>query len=217
MRYVDLSHTITDGLVTYQGLPAPLICDFLSRDDSLAMYDDGSEFQIGQVSMVGNTGTYIDCPYHRYAEGKEFSHLFISDLADLEGILISHSFQEGLAIDESPFQSQNLEGKAVLIRTDWATKWGSDDYFVNHPYLTTEAASYLESQRPRLVGIDSYNIDNTNSRQRPVHSILLGAAIPIVEHLCQLHLLPKKGFYFTAVPPKINGMGSFPVRAFGKF
>ena len=217
MRYVDLSHTIRDGLITYRGLPAPIICDFLTREASAIQYDDQSTFQIGEIKMVGNSGTYMDCPFHRYSDGSNFSELFISDMADLEGVMIKHHFSKGLAIDKTHFKPFDLRNKAVLIRTDWAAKWNSDSYFENHPYLTKDAAEYIKSQSPKLVGIDSYNIDNTNVNSRPVHTILLGAGILIVEHLCQLHLLPDAGFYFSAVPPKIVGMGSLPVRAYAKF
>ncbi len=217
MRYVDLSHTITSGMVTYRGLPAPLICDFLSREKAAEQYIDGETFQIGHLTMVGNTGTYIDCPFHRYEDGRQFTSLFLKDLVDLPGILVHVPYQTQLAVDVEHIEHLDVTGKAFLIRTDWATHWGTDAYFENHPFLTESAAQLLVSKQPKLVGIDAYNIDDTRVMRRPVHTHLLGAEIPIVEHLCQLHLLPKDGFYFSAAPPKISGMGSFPVRAYGKF
>jgi arylformamidase len=217
MRYVDLSHTIVDGMTTYQGLPAPIICDYLAREESRALYDGETTFQIGRIDMVGNTGTYIDCPFHRYENGKDFSELFISDLADLPGIRINMPYSRSLAIDIDAFEGQDLEDKAVLIHTGWSEFWRTDHYFTPHPYVTARAASFIREKKVKLVGIDSYNIDDTRQKSRPVHSILLEAGIPIVEHMCQLHLLPARDFYFTACPPRIRGTGSFPVRAFAKF
>ncbi|MCB0667964.1 MAG: cyclase family protein [Saprospiraceae bacterium] len=217
MRYVDLSHTIFNGLQTYKGLPAPLICDYLSREASRELYEDGTTFSIGSVDMVGNTGTYMDCPFHRYEDGKDFTQFFLSDLADLPGVKVSVPFTETKAISRQHFEDLELEGKAVLIETGWSKHWNTEQYYVDHPYLSIDAAEYLRTNQVKLVGIDSYNIDDTRSNSRPVHSILLGKNILIVEHMCQLHLTPGSNFYFTAIPPKIKGMGSFPVRAFVKF
>ncbi|MCB0687447.1 MAG: cyclase family protein [Saprospiraceae bacterium] len=217
MRYVDLSHEIFDGLITYKGLPAPLICDFLTREASRSMYDGDTSFSIGKVEMVGNSGTYMDCPFHRYADGKDFSELFVSDLADLLAVKVSVPHQEIQAIDRKYFEGLNLTNKAVLIETGWSKFWNTDRYFEGHPFVTSDAAQYLFENKVKLVGIDSYNIDDTRQNSRPAHSILLANDIPIVEHMCQLHLVPKSDFFFTAVPPKIKAMGSFPVRAFAKF
>lgn len=217
MRYVDLSHEIFSELMTYKGLPAPLICDFLSREDSRDLYDGDTTFSIAKVEMVGNTGTYMDCPYHRYQDGKEFSDFFITDMADLPAVKISVHHTETLAIDRPYFENLELSGKAVLVETGWSRHWNSDQYFENHPFLTKDAAMFLLHNNVKLVGIDSYNIDDTGQNNRPVHTILLGANILIVEHMCQLHLLPQKDFIFSAIPPKIKAMGSFPVRAFAKF
>lgn len=210
---IDLSHEIHDGLVTYKGLPAPHICDFWTREESAANYAGGESFQIGRIDMVANTGTYIDAPFHRYADGADLSELRLSQLANLPGICFSADQHE-----TSPdiFHGHDLKGKAVLLHTGWSRHWNTEAYFEGHPYLTAEAAEYLREQGAALVGIDSYNIDNSASNSRPVHSILLGAGIVIAEHLCNLHQLPEQGFTFTAVPPKIKGMGSFPVRAFAK-
>jgi kynurenine formamidase len=216
MRFVDLSHTIEDGMITYQGLPAPVICDFYSREQSKAFYREGVKFQIGQVEMVGNTGTYLDCPFHRYEHGKDFSELFLNKIADLDGLLIKVHHQTSIKIGIKYLDKLDVEGKAVLFQTGWDQNWRQDNYSENHPYLTAELATYLRDNHAALVGIDSYNIDDTRTKDRPVHTILLAAGICIVEHMCNMHLLPASGFKFSAVPPKIKGMGSWPVRAYAK-
>lgn len=217
MKLIDLSHTIEDGLITYKGLPAPIICDFLSREDSKNNYDEGTEFQIGKIEMVSNTGTYIDCPFHRYENGKDLSETTLDNFAELPAIVIRFDFSEnGIVVEKSIFESYDIEEKAVLINTNWSKKWNTDSYFENHSFLTEESAKYLKSKNVKLVGIDSYNIDDTRTKQRPVHSILLKEEILIVEHMTNLNLLPESGFVFSAVPPKIKGMGTFPARAFAK-
>lgn len=213
---VDLSHTIENGLVTYKGLPAPVICDFLSREDSAALYDGDTTFQIGKIEMVTNTGTYIDCPFHRYADGKDMSEMALERFVDLDAIVIRASYEQGLAITADRFHNHEIRNRAVLVHTGWATHWNTPAYYENHPYLTADAAEYLRDCNVQLVGIDSHNIDNTQGRSRPVHTILLGAEILIVEHLCHLELLPDDGFTFSAVPPKFKGVGTFPVRAMAK-
>ncbi len=217
MRYVDLSHTIWDGLVTYKGLPAPVMCDYLAREDSVRHYEDGTTFHIGKVEMVGNTGTYIDCPFHRYEDGKDFSDYFVSDLVDLPGVVIDCPFTRQLDVDIQQLSATDVRGKAVLIKTGWSAHWNTESYFENHPFLTESASTWLLDQGALLVGIDSHNIDDTRGNSRPAHSILLGAGIPIVEHMCQLHVVPDDNFYFSALPPKMKGMGSFPVRAYARF
>lgn len=215
-RLVDLSHTIFDGLVTYKGLPAPIICDYLSREQSRARYEPGTEFQIGKIEMVTNTGTYLDAPFHRYAHGKDLSQVALEAMSDLDGIVIRAPYQTTQAIDASFFRNQELRGRAVLVDTGWAVHWNTDRYFNNHPFLTADAAQYLCAGGVKLVGIDSHNIDDTRGNARPVHSLLLDAEILIVEHLCNLDQLPEAGFTFSAVPPKWAGAGTFPVRAFAK-
>ena len=214
IRYIDLSHTIEDGMITYKGLPAPVICDFLSREDSRQHYEEGTEFQIGRIDMVSNTGTYLDSPFHRYADGKDLSELPLNSLAQMEGILVDASQARDRAIGVSFFRGKALKDKAVLVRTGWDRHWRSDQYFEDNPFLTEEAARYLVQAGVRLVGIDSVNIDDMMTRSRPVHTLLLGAEIPIVEHMCNLHELPAKTFGFSAVPPKIKQFGTFPVRAY---
>lgn len=211
---IDLSHIIEEGLITYKGLPAPVVCDFLSREDSREFYEEGTEFQIAKVEMVANTGTYVDCPFHRFSDGKDLSETALARFVDLEAIRIKAHFTEGIEITEKELQGRDLKGKAVLIETGWDSKWKTDAYFENNPYLTKGAAEYLKDSGVTLVGIDSHNIDDTRGNSRPVHTVLLRNDILIVEHLCNLHSLPDEGFTFTAVPPKFKGVGTFPVRAF---
>ncbi|NHM07593.1 cyclase family protein [Flavobacterium sp. CYK-4] len=215
-RLIDLSHTIEDGLITYKGLPAPIICDYLTRKDSKKIYQSPDEFHIAKIEMVGNTGTYMDCPLHRYETGKDFTEFQLESFFDLEAILISVPHKQTLSIGLEHFENLELKNKAVLIHTGWDKYWNTDKYFTNHPYITAEAAEYLKKQSVKLVGIDSHNIDNTNFNLRPVHSTLLRANILIVEHLCNLQKLSNTHFTFTAIPPKIKGTGTFPVRAIGK-
>lgn len=213
MKIIDLSHTIENGLVTYKGLPAPVICDYLSREQSRNIYEEGTEFQIGKIEMVANTGTYIDCPFHRYEYGKDFAALPAELFTDIEGIKVNVPYQQQKAIDASYFTNLELKGRAVLVHTGWSEHWRTDTYFENHPYLSEDAAIFLRDQGVRLVGIDSHNIDDTAKKSRPVHSTLLAQEIFIIEHLCNLDQLPSNGFSFTALPPRIKGLGTFPVRA----
>jgi kynurenine formamidase len=164
--------------------------------------------------MVANTGTYLDCPFHRYENGDDLSEVTLECCANLEGVLIDADYRNGIEVGRKFFERKDVRGKAVLVRTSWSSHWCTDLYFENHPYLTAEAALYLKDQGAALVGIDSHNIDDTRGRSRPVHTVLLGAGILIVEHLCNLQELPKKHFRFNAVPPKFKGVGTFPVRAY---
>ncbi len=215
-RFIDLSHLITDGLITYKGFPAPLICDYMSREQSKMFYDENTSFQIGKIEMIANTGTYIDSPFHRFQQGADVSELELSGLADLEAVVVRAEGVSARAVDREVFVPIDVTGKAVLVHTGWARYWATDRYFQGHSFLTEAAAIYLKEQRAALVGIDSLNIDDISGGARPVHTTLLGAGIPIVEHLCNLDQLPMERFTFTAVPVKIKGMGSFPVRAFAK-
>ncbi|HZY79032.1 MAG TPA: cyclase family protein [Cyclobacteriaceae bacterium] len=210
-RLIDLSHTIEHGMITYKGLPAPIICDYLSREASKSVYDGGATFQIGKIEMVANTGTYLDVPFHRYEDGKDLSQVELERFVNIPAVVVhTHENQIGTKF----FEKQDVRGKAVLVHTGWSKHWRTDQYFEQHPSLTKEAAEYLKQQGVNLVGIDSHNIDDTRTKLRPVHTILLGAGILIVEHLCNLDQLPDKEFLFTAVPPKFKGVGTFPVRAF---
>ena len=213
---IDLSHTIENGLVTYKGLPAPVICDYLSRENAKQFYEEGTSFQIGKIEMVTNTGTYIDCPFHRYEDGKDLSEITLERLTDVEAVVIRIPFAETLAVTPEHLKNHDVRNHAVLIHTGWDVHWNTEKYYENHPFLTKEAAEYLRDCGAKLVGIDSHNIDDTRGRSRPVHTILLGAEILIVEHLCNLYLLPDEGFTFTALPPKFKGVGTFPVRAMAK-
>lgn len=215
-KLIDLSHTVEHGLITYKGLPAPIICDYLSREASRDIYAPGTEFQIGKIEMVANTGTYVDSPFHRFANGKDLSQLPLSSLADLPGVVFHADPSQGRAIDASLFGSADLAGKAVLVHTGWSAHWSTDQYFEGHPFLTEDAAQHLAACKVALVGIDSFNIDSTTDMRRPVHTILLSNEIPIVEHLTNLESLPNQGFRFFAVPVKVKAFGTFPVRAFAK-
>jgi arylformamidase len=212
-RFIDVSHTVEDGMVTYKGLPAPVICDWRSREESRAIYD-GAEFQIGKIEMVANTGTYIDSPFHRYENGKDLSELPLESVADLECLVVRIDIMADAAIDRVPFSADEVQGRAVLFHTGWDHHWRTDAYFEGHPHLTERAAEWLAKAGAALVGIDSMNIDSIATGKRPVHSILLGQEIPIVEHLCALGAIPDKGGRFSAVPVKVKGCGTFPVRAF---
>jgi len=214
MRLVDVSHTIESGMLTYKGLPAPLICDYLSREASRKLYAPGTEFQIARIDMVANTGTYLDSPFHRYAAGHDLAQLPLTCLANLPCLIARIEPSGARAIDRLPFTARDVRGKAVLIHTGWDQHWRSEQYFDGFPYLTAGVAEWLRNAGAVLVGIDSHNIDCTDGGERPVHSTLLAADIPIVEHLCGLRLVPEQGAHFFAVPPKVHGMGTFPVRAF---
>jgi len=198
-------------MITYKGLPAPLICDFLSREASKEHYADGTTFHIGKMEMVGNTGTYIDSPFHRYANGKDLSQLPLESVTELEGVLFRTDQPQ---IEAEFFENADVRGKAVLIHTGWDRHWRTDQYFEGHPFLTADAANWLDDAGATLVGIDSYNIDDVSTGERPVHTILLGAEIPIVEHLCRLETIPDGSFKFCAAPVKVESFGTFPVRAY---
>lgn len=210
---VDLSHAIETGMITYKGLPAPLICDHLSRVAARAIYAPGTEFQIGRIEMVGNTGTYLDSPFHRFADGDDLAALSLDRLVGLPGLCVATADR---AIGPETFNGLDLGGCAVLVHTGWSRRWRTDAYFEDWPHLTAAAADLLASAGAALVGIDSHNIDAGADMARPVHTRLLGRGIPIVEHMTGLDRLPPAGFRFTAAPPRIVGFGTFPVRAFAE-
>jgi arylformamidase len=212
---VDLSHTVEHGLETYRGLPAPIICDFLSREASRATYAPGTEFHIGRIDMVANTGTYVDSPFHRFADGRDLSELALEQLADLDAVIV-RAGSSGRAVDRDVFDGVDVKGCAVLVHTGWDRHWTTEAYFEGHPYLTEAAALALVERGAVFVGIDSLNIDDTADLRRPVHTTLLGNDIPIGEHLCGLAALPDRGARFFAVPVKVRAFGTFPVRAFAK-
>lgn len=211
-KFIDLSHRIYDGLITYKGLPAPIICDFLSREESKAIYGDKYQVQIGKIDMVSNTGTYLDTPFHFAADGNDLSQVSLAVLADLPVVVIDA--QNEIKVDVRFFKGKDLANKAVLVNTNWSKHWNTEQYFENHAYLTAEAAQYLIDQGAKLVGIDSHNIDDTRGVERPVHSLLLSNNVLICEHMTNIENVPEDGGRFYAVPPKITGVGTFPVRAF---
>jgi kynurenine formamidase len=210
---IDLSHIVEHGMITYKGLPAPIICDYLSREDSRKVYAPGTEFNIGKIEMVANTGTYVDSPFHRFADGMDLSALPLESLADLEGVVVRVQ-NLGRAINAKAFEGIDFKGKAVLVHTDWSRHWGKDQYFEGHTFLTKDAAEFLVEHGAAFVGIDTYNIDDTTDGTRPVHTALLGNQIPICEHMRGLDLLPDSGFHFHAAPVKVKAFGTFPVRAY---
>jgi arylformamidase len=200
-------------MITYKGLPAPIICDFLSREASRKNYAEGTEFHIGKIELVANTGTYVDSPFHRFENGIDLSELPLESLADLEGVTVQ-SQKYGRVIPANAFDGIELSGKALLIHTGWSQHWRTDQYHEGHPFLTREAALHVADSGVALVGIDSYNIDDTADGTRPAHTILLGRRIPICEHMCGLENLPVSGFRFHAAPVKVKAFGTFPVRAY---
>jgi kynurenine formamidase len=209
----DLSHAVEDGMSTYPGLPGPIVCDYLSREQSRARYAPGTEFQIGVVTLCSNTGTYVDSPFHRFPDGIDLSELPLDRLADLDAIVIDAP-GDGRPVDLGAFAGHDVASHAVLVRTGWHRHWRTAAYASGHPFLTEAAAHHLVAEGALLVGIDSLNIDDTRTGERPVHSVLLAAGVPICEHLADLAPLPRAGFRFSAVPVPVKGMGTFPVRAY---
>ncbi|MCB0601040.1 MAG: cyclase family protein [Saprospiraceae bacterium] len=215
MSIIDLSHTITNETVSYKGFPAPIICDYISREQSRQFYEEGTSFQIARMDMVTNTGTYLDSPFHRYAHGKDLSELSLQRLVRIPAVVVRNSWKTKLETDVDDLLHLDVKDKAVLIHTGWDKNWMTDAYFHNHPFVTSAAADWLYKHGACLVGIDSHNIDDTRGKERPVHSILLHQDIYIVEHLCNLNQIPEESApLFTAAPPKIKGVGTFPVRAY---
>jgi arylformamidase len=211
-RLIELSHQIRHGMVTYPGLPGPEISDYLPREASPARYGPDTEFHIGRISMVANTGTYLDSPFHRFAGATDVAGLPLASVADLDGVVVR--IGAGRAIDRDALAPYDVRGRAVLVHTGWDRYWGTERYGTGNPFLTAAATDWLVQQQAGLVGIDSVNIDDTSGPSRPVHTALLAAGIPIVEHLCGLDQLPPSGFRFHAAPPQVVGIGSFPVRAY---
>ena len=214
-RLIDLSHAIENGMVTYRGLPAPAISDWLSRDASAARYAAGTTFQIGKIDLLANTGTYIDAPFHRYADGADVAGYALEAVANLPVVVLRAAERQGRALDVAHVEPLAVRGKAVLIHTGWDAYWRTERYAAGeHPFVTRAAAEHLARAGAALVGIDSLNIDDDKDGARPAHTILLGAGVAIVEHMTNLGALPDHGARFFAVPPRVKGMGSFPVRAF---
>lgn len=213
-RFVDLSHEIVDGMTTHPGIPAPVITTFLSHEESRARYAPGTTFEIARIDLVANTGTYVDTPAHRFPGEWDLSGLPLDRVADLEGILVDCRAPAGRAIGPDAFEGLQLAGRAVLVATGWDAHWGTPAYLSDNPHLTEAASRALVAGGAALVGIDSLNVDALTDPRRPAHSTLLGAGIPLVEHLTGLDALPREGWRFFAVPPRVRGMATFPVRAF---
>lgn len=212
---IDVSHTIEDGMVTYKGLPPPVITDHLSREQSREFYAPGTEFHIGKIEMVANTGTYIDSPFHRYPDGADLAELDLCSLANLDAVMVRKVGAAEREISVAAVAGLDVSAKAVLFQTGWDRRWRTEAYSDGtHPFLSADAAEHLANAGAVLVGIDSYNIDDTADASRPAHSILLRKGIPIIEHLCGLGELPDENFKFFAVPVKVKNFGTFPVRAF---
>ncbi len=216
-RALDLSHEIVDGMVTHPGIPAPSISTFLTHEDSTARYAPGTTFEIGRIDLVANTGTYLDTPAHRFRGGSDLAGLPLESVVDLDGVLVDCRGRAERAIGPDAFDGVPVAGRAVIAATGWDVNWGTPAYLADNPFLTEAAALYLVEAGVALVGIDSLNIDSLSDPRRPAHTALLGAGIPIVEHLTGLELLPPDGWRFFAVPPRIRGMATFPVRAFALF
>jgi kynurenine formamidase len=210
---IDLSHVVEDGMSTYPGLPGPIVCDYLSRERSRTIYAPGTEFQIGVVTLCSNTGTYVDSPFHRYPDGIDLSQLPLERLAELDAVVLDAP-ADVREIGVDAFAGLDVANRAVLVRTGWHRHWRTPAYVTGHPFLSEAAAIHLVAAGALLVGIDSLNIDDTSGGERPVHSTLLAAGIPICEHLADLAPLPAHGFRFSAVPVPMKGMGTFPVRAY---
>jgi kynurenine formamidase len=216
-RLTDLSHEIEHGMVTYRGMLPPTISDWLSRGASVARYAAGTTFQIGKIELLANTGTYIDAPFHRYEGASDVAGYPLEAVADLPGVVVRATERRARGLDSSRFAKLDVKGKAVLLHTGWDAHWRTETYSAgDHPFVTRDAAEHLARSGAALVGIDSLNIDDDKDGARPAHTILLGAGIAIVEHMTNLGTLPDTGFRFFAVPPKVKGMGSFPVRAFAR-
>lgn len=210
-RLIDLSHEIEAGMITYPGLPAPEISDLLTREASRERYGGLAEFHIARIDMVANTGTYIDAPSHRDADGADIGELPLSSLAFLRGVLV-HLGERSLRVEH--VRDLDLRGTALLVHTGWSKYWRTEEYAKDNPFVTREAAEYLADSGVSLVGIDSVNIDDMADLSRPAHTALLRASIPVVEHLTNLDAIGTRPFTFFAVPPRVRGMGTFPVGAF---
>jgi kynurenine formamidase len=213
-RLVELSHVIEAGMTTYPGLPGPEVTPHMTREASRASYAQGTEFAIDRVSMLGNTGTYLDSPYHRYPGGVDLAGLPLSSLAELPCVVVRTLGSAARAIEVRALAGHDVASCAVLLHTGGDEHWGTPRYAENAPYLTEDGARWLVEHRARLVGIDAVNIDDTTTGARPAHSVLLGAGVPVVEHLTGLGQLPPTGARFSAAPPRFAAFGTFPVRAY---
>ena len=213
-RIVDLSHEIVDGMTTHPGIPAPSISTFLTYEASAGRYAPGTTFQIGRIDLVANTGTYLDTPAHRFPGGYDLADLQLEQVVDLDGVLVDCRGAGGRAIGPEQVRGVDVRGRAVLLCTGWDGHWGTPDYLHGNPFLTAAAAEWLVAAGAALVGIDSLNVDSLEDPERPAHTAILGAGLPLVEHLTGLAALPPTGWRFFAAPPRIRALATFPVRAF---
>lgn len=214
-KFVELNHFLEDGMMTYPGLPRPKIGAFLNHEASRSRYKDQAEFYLGKVEMVCNLGTYLDSPFHRYPDGLDLSQIPLERVAGIPGIVLDGIISSDRSITLQADDSE-LDGKAVLIRTGWDRRWGTDDYWEPGPFLSEKSIDLLIRSRVELVGVDFWNVDDTMDQARPAHTRLLASDILIVEHLCNLPVLPRIDFKFYAVPLRIVRGASFPVRAFAE-
>ncbi len=214
-RMIDLSHTLEHGMHTYPDLPGPEVSDFLTHAETAHRYAPGVGFHFAKIEMLGQTGTWVDAPLHRYENGKDVADLPLERLADLDACLVRPDLSRTRAIEPEVFAGLDLRGRAVLIATGWSRHWRSDVYAAGgHPFLTRDTAELLLESGAALVGVDSLNVDDTSDPERPVHSLLLANDMPIAEHMTNFDALPEGPFRFHAVPVKAKGMSTFPVRAF---
>ena len=213
-RAIDLSHEIVDGMITHPGIPGPTISTFLTHEASAARYAPGTTFEIGRIDLVANTGTYLDTPAHRFAGRADLSDLDLETVVDLDGVLVDVRGQTEKAVGPDAFTGVRVAGRAVLVATGWDRHWGTEAYLSDNPFLTEAAARHLVTAGAALIGIDSLNVDSLADARRPAHTVILDAGIPLVEHLTGLDQVPPDGFRFFAVPPRIRGMATFPIRAF---
>jgi kynurenine formamidase len=211
-RFIDLSHPVEDGVITYPGLPAPRVNTFLSRDDTARALASGVSFHVGRIDMVTNTGTYLDAPFHYHADGVDIAELPLERLVDVPAICLRAYAQPVVGVQHLG-EPDRLWGKAVLVHTGWSRYWGTEQYRTGSPYLSAEAAHLLVEANIALLGVDALNVDNINDPARPVHHTLLGNGIPILEHLTNLDLVPDRNFRLTTLPAPVRRIGSFPVRA----
>ncbi len=213
-RAVDLSHEIVDGMITHPGIPGPMISTFLTHESSAARYAPGTTFEISRIDLVANTGTYLDTPAHRFRGRPDLAGLLLERVVDLPGVLVECRDRGERGIPPEAFDGVDVAGRAVLVETGWDVHWGTPAYLADNPFLTGAAARRLVGAGAALIGIDSLNVDSLSDSERPAHTAILDAGIPLVEHLTGLGSLPRDGFRFFAVPPRIRGMATFPVRAF---